>query len=74
MSFLLFLLYYFICSFIFLVVGLVVYRFFIRKKCLDFSRIAEKQIDDYFKAYDIPDDFVTSDDKGVFIDVDNINR
>lgn len=71
MDFLLFILYYLICTLIFGVVGLFIYRFYIRKKCFDISRIAEKQIDDYFSAYDFPEEFTHLSDENYNKDENN---
>ena len=79
MNFLLFMLYYFICSIILGLVLLCIYRFYVKRKCEIVSRTAEKAIDDYFKAYDsdFPVDFDTLRNyKNIVGDnnVDNINR
>lgn len=55
MNFWLFCLYYFICSLILGLVLLLIYHLFIKKKCFDVSKLAEKTIEDYFNAYDLND-------------------
>ena len=52
MSFLLFLLYYFICTIILVIIGVLLYKFYLKKKCSDISKFTEKQIDKYFNSYD----------------------
>ena len=58
MNFFQFLIFDFI-SFVFkILILLFIYKFFVRKKCNIFSKIAEHEISSYFNAYD--DNFVDS--------------
>ena len=47
-----FVLYYIFSTILNIILFLFIYRFYVKKKCTIFSDIADKQIDDYFKAYD----------------------
>lgn len=48
----LFILYYLICTIVLVLITLFIIRFIFKKKCNIISRVAEKTINDYFKAYD----------------------
>lgn len=52
MNFLIFLLYYFICTILLGIIGVLIYKFYFKGKLNKISHLAEKQIDDYFQAYD----------------------
>lgn len=52
MSFLLFALYFFICTLILFLIVFLILKFLVKKKCFTFSKLAEKEIDNYFHAYD----------------------
>lgn len=48
---------YILCTFIIVVLYFIFVRLFIKKKCNIVSKVAEKAIDDYFNAYDFPQDW-----------------
>lgn len=52
MNFFIFLLYYFICTILLGIIGVLIYKFYFKGKLNKISSLAEKQIDDYFQAYD----------------------
>ena len=52
MNFFIFLLYYFICTIFLGIIGVLIYKFYFKGKLNKISSLAEKQIDDYFQAYD----------------------
>ena len=69
MSFLTFFLYYLVCTTIIFVIGFIITKLIIRKKCDSVSKIAEKEILNYFNSYD--DNFKKGEG---FSDDDSINR
>lgn len=52
MNFLIFLLYYFICTLVLFLIAFMIIKIIFKKKCFDLSKYAEKEIDNYFHAYD----------------------
>ena len=52
MNFFIFFLYFFLSVLICFLIGLFIFKLFVKKKCHVFSDIASKEIDKYFNAYD----------------------
>ena len=52
MNFFVFIGYYLICTLILFLIGFIIVKLILRKHCFDFSKYAEKEIDNYFHAYD----------------------
>lgn len=52
MNFLIFILYYLLCTMFFGSIVFLVLKFLFKKKMFDISKYAEKEIDHYFHAYD----------------------
>lgn len=52
MSFLTFVFYYFICTIIFVILGVLIYKFYLKKKFKSLSDITANEIDKYFNSYD----------------------
>lgn len=52
MNFLIFILYYLLCTLFFGFIVFLLIKFLFKKKMFSISKIAEKEIDSYFHAYD----------------------
>ena len=64
MDILTFILYYIICTLVLFLIAFMIIKIIIKKKCFSLSKYAEKEIDNYFHAYDNNLDSLLNDLKG----------
>lgn len=64
MDILTFILYYSICTLVLFLIAFMIIKIIIKKKCFDLSKYAEREIDNYFHAYDNNLDSLLNDLKG----------